>query len=364
MPQTTGFEPARLLSALLPTRTGNYALRRALEVTPIWNPNVTLGQYAQLKRFPTLGDRGLSKQQRTREADQQIGTNRTVSVDPRVRQVKIREFTGPSTLDGLPACLHITETDMRFAIHSLWMRVQRGDYIGGLTEFHQSIGSMLLADDYARSDDRFLAMELMRGIFKYNPGAKSDANVVNTDKITVADLRRINEQLARLNTSAYPNGRRRIVCDERWMRHLKEDPEFREFAIAHASNSAIPPMMNPYYTVPSGQGMLATGLGPAMDAPPPMVYSFENFDFFVTNTLPTKLITTTSGPQRAYLAFAFGPNTVGEVVADRGPNVRNYENRDYGRHEFFIWQKFGEVEYMLDDDEHSGCSIEIRTFAN
>lgn len=364
MPQTTGFEPARLLSSLLQTRTGNYQMRRALDVQPVWNPNVTLGQYAQLKRFPTLGDRGLSKQQRTREADQQIGTNRTVSVDPRVRQVKIREFTGPSTLDGLPACLHITEADMRFAIHSLWQRVQRGDYIGGLREFHQSIGSMLLADDYARSDDRFLAMEVMRTIFKYNPGAKADANVLATDKITVADLRRINEQMSRLNTGFFPNGKRRIVCDERWMRHLKEDPEYREFAVAMVGNSAMNPMMNPYMSAPTGGGMLATGLGPAIDTQPPIVYTFENFEFWVTNTLPTKLITTQNGTQRAYLALAFGPNSVGEVVADRGANVRNYENRDFGRHEFFIWQKFGEVEYMLDDDEHSGCAVEIRTYAN
>lgn len=363
MPQTTGYEPERLLSSLLQTRTGFYQMRRALEVQPIWNPNVTLGQYAQIKRFPTLGDRGLSKQQRTRESDQMIGTNRTVSVDPRVRQVRVREFTGPSTLDGLAACLHITEADMRFAINALWMRVQRNDYVGGLKEFHQSIGSMLLADDYARFDDRILAMEVMRTIFKYNPGAKADANVLATDKITVADLRRVSEQLSRLNTGFFPNGKRRIVCDERWMRHLREDPEFQQYAIAIIQGGNNP-MLSPVVNSPTAGGMLATGLGPAMDAPPPTVYQFEHFDIFVTNTLPTKLVTTANGTQRAYLALAFGPNTVGQVVGDRGPNVRNYENRDYGRHEFFIWQMFGEYEYMLDDDEYSGTAIEVRTYAN
>jgi hypothetical protein len=339
-------------------------MRRALEVQPIWNPNATLGKYADIKRFPTLGDRGLSKAQRTRQADQMIGTNRTVSVDPRIRQVRIREFTGPSTFDGLPACLHITESDMRFAVHELWSRVQRGDYVGGLAEFHRSIGSMLLADDYARLDDRILAMECMRTIFKYNPGAKADANVLASDKITVADLRRVNEQLSRLNTGVFPNGKRRIVCDERWMRHLREDPEFQQYAIALVGNSAVTQGQNPTVSPATNAGMLATGIGPMMDAPPPVVYQYENFDFYVTNTLPTKLVTTANGTQRAYLAIAFGPNTVGQVVADRGPSVRPYEGRDYGRHEFFIWQMFGEYEYMLDDDEFSGCSVEIRTYAN
>lgn len=363
MPQTTGYEPERLLSSLLQTRTGFYQMRRALDVQPIWNPNATLGQYAQIKRFPTLGDRGLSKQQRTRESDTMIGTNRTVSVDPRVRQVRVREFTGPSTLDGLAACLHITEADMRFAVHALWQRAQRGDYVGGIREFHQSIGSMLLADDYARLDDRILAMEVMRSIFKYNPGAVADANVLATSKITVADLRRVNEQLSRLNTPFFPNGKRRIVCDERWMRHLREDPEFQQFAIALIQGSN-PASQSPVISAPTAGGTLATGIGPAIDTPPPTIYTYENFDIYVTNTLPTKLIATANGTQRAYLALAFGPGTVGQVVADRGPNVRNYENRDFGRHEFFIWQMFGEFEYMLDDDEFSGTAIEIRTYAN
>lgn len=358
MPQTTGYEPERLLSALLPTRTGHYAMRRALETVPIWNPNVTLGQYAQIKRFPTLGDRGLSKAQRTRQPDQMIGTNKTVSVDPRIRQVKIREMTGPSTLDGLPAVLHVTEADMRFSIHALWQRARMGDYIGGLREFHQSIGSMLLADDYARLDDRILAMEVMRTVFKYNPGAKPDNAVLSTDKITVADLRRINEQLSRVNTMVYGNGRRRIVADERFMRHLRDDPEWREFSIAKVQGGNDPSVVPP-----TSSGSLATGLGPVNDMPQPVIYSFENFDFYVTNTLPTKIINTDNGQRRAYLALAFGPATVGQVIADRGPNVRNYENRDFGRHEFFIWQQFGEYEYMLDDDEHSGTAIELRTFA-
>jgi len=363
MPQTTGYEPEVLLSSLLQTRTGFYQMRRALEVQPIWDPNVTLGQYAQLKRFPTLGDRGLSKQQRTREEDQIIGTNRTVSVDPKIRQVKVKEFTGPSTLDGLPACLHITEASMRFAVNALWQRARRNDSVGGLTEFHQSIGSMLLSDDYARLDDRILAMEVMRCIFKYNPGAKTDANVLNTDKTSVSDLRRINEQLSRMNTGFFANGKRRIVADERWMRHLREDPEFQQFAIA-IIQGGNPQSLSPVVSPPITGGMRSTGLGPVADSPPPVVYIYENFEIFVTNTLPTKLITTANGVQRAYLALAFGPGTVGQVVADRGPNVRNYEGRDYQRHEFFIWQMFGEYEYMLDDDEFSGTSIEMRTFAN
>lgn len=362
MPQTAGYEPARLLSALLPTRTRYYTMRRALGVVPIWNPNVTLGQYAQIKRFPTLGDRALTKAQRTRQKDQIIGTNRTVSVDPRVRQVKVREFTGPSTVDGLPACLHITEADMRFAVHDLWQRARRGDHMGALEEFHQSIGSMLLSDDYARFDDRTLALEVMRCVFKYNPGAKADLNVLNTDKVTVADLRRIGEQLSRCNTGFFRGGKWHIAADIRWVRHLKEDPEFREFAIALIQGGNNP-QMSPVVSPPLPGGMLATGMGPVEDTEPPMIYEFEMFRIFPSNTLPTVQITTTNGPLNAYLALAFGPGTVGEVVADRGPNVRPYENRDYGRNEFLIWQQFGEREYMLDDDEHSGCAIEIRTYA-
>lgn len=340
-----------------------YQARRAIAPIEIWDPNATMGDTCQIDRYPTYGERGLSKQQRTRDAQQVIGTGSTENVEKTSRQVKLVEFTGPSTRSGLPACLHLTKKDMRFARQKLWEYMQMGDAEGGIKAFHQSIGSMLLADDYARFDDRALVEELTRCLFKYNPQAKSDANVLGADKFNTQDLMVLGEQLGTLNTPKFPEtGRWHMLASLRHVRHLREDEDFKRVDVARIQGGGPQvPNESLYMRGSMPSGMMATGMGPMGEPYPPIEY--DDFLIFPTNTLPTRVVNTLQGPRTAFLSFVFGPGSVGLVDGDKGPVVQEYGLTDYNRHWFYLWQKYGQYEYMLDDDQNSGICIETRTYA-
>ena len=361
---TAGYVPD-VLTPQLQTRTGNFQARRAVEPIEVWDPNKTLGDTAQIDRFPTYGERGLSKLQRTRNSEQIIGTGSTETVQKTSRQVILQEFTGPSTVGGQPACLHLTAKDMRFARQKVWQYFQTtGNEEGALKMFHESIGSMLLADDYARFDDRAIVEELSRCIYKYNPQLKTDTNVLAGDKFSTQDLRMIEEQLSFLNTPPYADGFYRGLVSLRMLRHLREDPLFQQYAIAQIQ-SGVPQAadQSPLIRGQGGGGGLATGQGPMLDYQPMAPIQYEHFKLFPTNTLPTRAINTGNGPRIAFLGYFFGPGSVGEVTGDRGPVVKEYGLTDYDRHWFMIWQRYGQYEYMVDDNEFSGCTVEARTYA-
>jgi hypothetical protein len=356
-----GFVP-QLLGSRLATRTGNFQARRAVAPISVHDFDATRGRQVQLDRFQTFGERGLSKQQRSRNKSQIIGTNNTESLGKSTHLVTLTEFTGPSTTTGEAACLHLTDEDMRYARHLLWQFYQQGEHELGLERFHESIGSMALADDFARFDDRALVEELARSIFRYNPSARTDTNVLATDRFATSDLRLVAEQLATLNTPRFPDGFYHGLISERMMRHLREDPLFQQFAIALVQGSN-PLQMSPVVTNPAGQGQMATGMGPRPDTNPlPPVY-YEGFLLFPTNTLPTRLIATAGGNRLASLGYFFGPGSVGVAGGRSGPRVYANDNTDYKRHWFYIWRMFGQYEYLLDDNEFSGCAIEARTYA-
>lgn len=357
-----GYVP-QLLGSRLATRTGNYQARRAVQPPSVHDFDATRGRQVQLDRFRTFGERGLSKLARTRNKTQIIGTGNTENLGKSVHLLTLAEFTGPSTIEGDAACLHLTDEDMRYARHILWQFYSVGDYEVGLSRFHESIGSMALADDFARCDDRFITEELTRSRFKFNPGAKLDADVLADDKITTADLRVLIEQLAMLNTPRFPDGFYHYLISERQMRHLRDDEDFQKFAIALVQGGN-PQSNSPVVFAPGGQGNLATGMGPMQDAPAAGVpVYYEGFLFFVTNTLPTRLVTTDDGPRLAHLGYVMGPGAVGVAGGRQGPRVYTYDNTDFRRHWFYLWRLYAQYEYLLDDDEWSGTSIEVRTYA-
>jgi hypothetical protein len=282
-----------------------------------------------------------------------------------VHLVTLAEFTGPSTTSGEPACLHLTDEDMRYARHVLWQFYNNGNHEVGLERFHESIGSMALADDFARFDDRAIVEELSRCVFKMNPGAKTDANVLATDKFSTADLRLIGEQLATLNTEKFPSGKWHGLISIRQMRHLREDPLFQQFAIALIQSGQQQAMgLSTFMAGGTGsQGQIATGMGPMRNAAEEVPYVYEDFVLFPTNTLPTRLVATNAGNRLAHLGFYFGPGSVGVAGGRSGPRVYAHDDTDYKRHWFYIWRMYGQYEYLLDDDEFSGATIEARTYA-
>lgn len=358
---TEGYVP-QLLGSRLATRTGNFQARQAVQPISVHDFDATRGRQVQLDRFQTFGERGLSKQQRSRNKAQIIGTNNTESLGKKSHLVTLTEFTGPSTSTGEPACLHLTDEDMRYARQVLWQFYNNGNHELGLERFHESIGSMALADDFARFDDRAIVEELARAVFRMNPDAKTDSNVLATDKFDTGDLRLIAEQLSSLNTARFPDGFYHALVSERMMRHLREDPLFQQYAIAMIQGSN-PMNLSPVVANQSSQGQVATGMGPRRDTMPlPPVY-YEGFLLFPTNTLPTRLVATSSGNRLAHLGYFFGPGTVGVAGGRSGPRVYSHDDTDYKRHWFYIWRMYGQYEYLLDDDEFSGACIEGRTYA-
>lgn len=358
-----GFVP-QLLGSRLATRTGNFQARKSVQPITVHNFDATRGKTVDLNRFQTFGERGLSKSQRSRNKSQIIGTNNTESLGKTLHQLVLTEFTGPSTTGGEPACLHLTDEDMRYSRHILWLAyTNQMGHEQGLERFHESIGSMALADDFARFDDRAITEELSRCIFKMNPGATTDALATAASKFDTGDLRLIREQLATYNTPRFNSGLYHGLVSERLMRHLYEDPEFRSYAIALIQGGAVPVGQTPVVQAPASQGQFASGLGPRPDTPMLAPVLYEGFLLFPTNTLFTRIINTNAGPLLAHLGFFFGPGSVGVAGGRYGPRVYAHDDTDYKRHWFYIWRMFGQYEYLLDDNEFSGACIEARTYA-
>jgi hypothetical protein len=345
----------QLMSVPLTSRTGNYQARSAIMPLLKHDFAASRGKTVQMDRFKTWPRGNITKLGYARDKTQIIGTRNSEGLEKSSRILTLQEFTGPSTAEGAPSTLHITYEDMLYSRHQLWQY--------GLVAFHNAIGSMNLADNFAAFDDRAHVEELMRCRLKYNPGQKADSAVVGTDKLTRGDFLRLREILSRMNTPRFPSGKYHVLIDERGFRHLCEDPDFYSFALAAIQGSM--PGMSPSVVGQQGSmaGQIAGGAGPVPVGPmlPPVDY--EGFRFYVSNTLPRRVVPTANGPQVAHLGFAFGPDTVGIATGGRGPQVKIHSDTDFDRHFHFIWQMFGQYEYLLDDDENSGACIEFRTYA-
>lgn len=348
-----------IMGSVLPTLTGNYQARRQIQPVTSHDFSATRGKFVQLDRFKTLGDRGLSKLARQRNKADIIGTRNSEALDKTTRVVELVEFTGPSTTDGEASTLHLTREDMLYARNRLW------DY--GVSAFHEAIGSMVLADDYARMDDRLLVEEIMKCQYKFNPSLKLDNDVLATDKITRNDILRIREIMSNFNTQRFATqrgGRFKWLCSERQWRHLCEDERFYQFALAqiqggNPNHTAQSPIMTGF----DGQGMMAGGTGP-QTAQPAIEVDYEGFIFCPSNTLPTRVVNTSGGARTANLGFVFGPGAVGVATGGRGPQVKMHNDTDFDRHFHFIHSTDGQYTYMLDDDASSGIALEVRTYAD
>jgi hypothetical protein len=236
----------------------------------------------------------------------------------------------------------------------------------GLERFHESIGSMALADDFARFDDRAIVEELQKCLFRMNPGTKTDASALAADKFSTNDLRLIGEQLSILNTPKFPGSNKwHGLVSVRMMRHLREDPLFQQFAIALIQSGQQQAMTASTLMIggTGSGGQVATGMGPMRNAAEEVPYVYEDFVLFPSNTLPTRLVATNSGNLLAHLGYFLGPQSVGLAGGGAGPRVYANDNTDYKRHWFYIWRMFGQYEYLLEDNEFSGCCVEARTYA-
>jgi hypothetical protein len=339
--------PALLGSNLL-RFSPTYNARVAVDPPIKHDFSATRGKQVQLDRFKRWGERGMTKAARARNKNQLIGTARSEGLSKTTKFLTLTEFTGPSDIDGNPSTLHVTAEDMLYSRQMLWQY--------GLGAFHRSIGSANLSDDFQMWFDRSLILELMNCTIKYNPGAKADGATLNTDKFTTDDLYRIREILSTRNTPRFSDGTYHVLAAERMMTHLAQDNRFQQFALAAIQGGG-----------PVPQSLLTTGEG--MNTRPQIVGAaqtfaqtpirYEGFTFFPSNNIPTRTVNALTG----HLGLFFGPESVGVGSGSRGPVVKLHSDTDFDRHFHFIWQWYGELMYLLDDDDSSGACIEARTYA-
>lgn len=304
----------------------------------------------QLDRFKPWGEKGLTKAARRRDKTQLIGTANAESLGKTTKTISIHEHTGPSDAAGNASTLHITKEDL---LYSRQMLMQYG-----LQKFHESIGSGNLADDFQRWWDRIHYLEAMNTTQKYNAGNKADAATLVTDKFSSDDLMNIKYKLAVKNTPRFSDGTYHGAISEEMLNHLSQDDDFKNFARAIIQGGQVPFQQGYEGYGPQSIGQNITGMPTqGNQALPPIVY--QGFTLFPSNNLPTRTVNSLT----AYLGIFTGPGAIGIGSGGRGPVIEVDSQTDFNRHFHFIWSWWGDIIYLLDDDDSSGCTVEARTYA-
>jgi hypothetical protein len=304
----------------------------------------------QLERFKRFPQNAMSKLGRRRTKTQILGTANSEGLTKSLITMDIFQYTGPATSTGDPSTLWMTLEDILYARSLLWEE--------GLSQFHKSIGSENLADDFQCWFDSVLIGELANTTQRINPSGKLDAATVITDRITTNDLFRVRFALSNMNTPRYPDGTYHGIIDEVMLYHLLQDSDFKQYAVALIQGGAVPVNQTPIIQGPQASGSMMMGMpGQRPNVPlPPIVY--QGFTLYSSNNVPKRTV----NALQASLGYFFGPDSVGIGSGGRGPEVLLHSDTDFSRHYRFIHSWWGDAKYLLDDDASSGAAVELRTF--
>lgn len=366
-----GFTPAQM-GAVLRATMPNYVARKAIEPLFAWDFMANKGKEVIVKRPNYWSRKGKALANYTRQPTQMIGTANNKPLSTTDIRLNLRELTGPNE-DGtnVPSSLQITKQDMLFARLSLYNSQN-------LQVFHDSIGSKNLSDDYQSFEEVVLLQELMKTTVKRNPNGAVDnvvyANSSDAQFQCVRDLLTIGQLLSASNTSRFPDGFYHGLVSPTMYKHILADGDFREtqrsiiVASGFQQQSAMAsPLLNTLQALPTPSGVV---LSPTAE---PIVYG--NFKIWECQTLGDLTFDTTStitgtpnnntagNGRRAELGLFFGAGSVAEAMGGPGPNVLYNGTTDYGRIFNFIWQKYWDIKYCLDDSVNSGICVEMRTYA-
>lgn len=339
-----------VLGSNLPRFGPQYVGIRAFQPPTVHDFAAVRTKRVQLDRFKPWGERGLTKAARRRDKTQIIGTQNGEGLTKSSTEVIIYEHTGPSTSAGEPSTLHLTREDMLYARQMLWQY--------GLAKFHEAIGSAQLADDFQRWFDRVIFLEMMSSTVKFNPDNKADGSVAGTDKIDSNDLAIIEYKLGKKNTPRFQStGKYHFTMSLEMLTHLFQDSDFKQTARAVLQGGQVPVEQSPLYRGMNAMPMQITGMPIQPDMFSPI--SYGGFLIFPSNNLPTRTV----NGQTGYIGLAGGPGAVGIGSGGRGPVVEVDSQTDFNRHFHFIWSWWGDIVYLLDDDDSSGTVVEARTFS-
>jgi hypothetical protein len=369
-----------------------YITRYVTQPQFVWDPSLTQGKQAQLDRYNYFGDSGdLTLESRRRSPTQIIGSANQRQITKDKVFVTIDEYTGPSAGDpnnpSNPGNLVLSEENIKLAQRFLYDPTAF-DSPQLVYQFHQSIGSLTLLDDFQRWQDRSYVNTLLQSTFTYNPQGVDDGGTYASGppKIDIRnDLNTIAEQMESRNVPKYDDGYYYGILSPRMLKHFRQDEDFRRiaasasfvpsnmvrdpriFAPAQMPPAGIDYMVQPNQLVFQGMGfnqasfgnpIIPAGMGfnqasfgnPMM----PAGIVFEGFRLFMSNNLPTAVVnlnyTASTNPTRhptgaanrtAYLGVFIGKEAVGEAMGtDMPTRVKKNENSDYGRFLILIWQTF------------------------
>lgn len=317
------------------------------------------GKEVEVNRDKFWGDRAMTKGSRRAAKGVPLGAKKSSTLQKSIVKIRIEEYVGPvDDSDGVSeiAPLVVTEEDILYARRNLWL--------GNLPGFQQSIGGNSLADDYQRFVDRALLInELAKTTNTYNPGGVADGSTSSASKFTVADLLEIEQKLSEFNTQRFQDGFYHVLCDHRFLKHLRQDTDFKEDQRAMLQGQVYGGMGDQSLTVTGAQAPMQTPSGMMMMVPPSPV-RYGGFMFFVSNNMPALTVNSLS----AGTAYFFGPGSIAMATGGPGGMVRVAVNKndDYGRIFPYIWKTFTNSQNLIppEGEDNAGVVIEARTFGN
>jgi hypothetical protein len=340
-----------LLGAMLFEPHPNYIAEAAVQPVLVWDASKRPGDTIQLDRYEFWSERGLTKDARRRSKTETLGTANSEDIDKEVVNLVLQEYTGPSTSSGQASTFKIALQDALYAQRRLFDT-------GNMQAFHDSIGSTRLLDDYKRWRDRVIINELAATSVAYNPNGVTDAEVGtgtndldNTKFDITTDLVTVVEMLRNKNIPPFPDGTYHCICSPRFMKHLRQDSDFRQ---TWQQSAQIANLI-------TGPGPLLGQMGPMgpiNPISPPVMY--EGVLFFESTNVPTLSVTTDVGAgDIAYPAYFFGMQSVGIATGGMGPRILVNQDDDFGRFIILIWQMYGDFQLLNED-----FVVEARTYAD
>lgn len=340
-----------------------YIMESIADVAVVHDANKVPGESVQLDRYAFWGGNGLTARSRMRDDSQTIGTGNGRDIPKDIVTITLREFTGPAAPHNpnIPGCFQIPVRKALHAQRMLWGDVPLLNPQGSrIQAFHNSIGSVTLLDDYRRWRDSVFINEFLKTENTYNPSGVPDGvsygagSTRNGDgRISIDDTMKISEDLNVRQAPQFsdPDLCYRACVSDRFMRHLRQDPNFREVARYPGPNSLI--FGGLHFQQPTAYGQSAAISPPGMAAG----VRFEGIHYWKSNNLPTELIKIgfadvnggTVGPLTAHIGIFFGPQAVGMAVGGNGPSVLVNQNDDFGRFIIVIWSLYAGWEVLNQD---------------
>lgn len=354
-----------------------YIVEMAVEPVMVHDFSAMPGEVVQLDRYRYWGKPG-TKDSRERTPDQTIGTASSRNIVKDKVLVTLREYTGPADSEDptQPSTFKIARQTLLTAQRLLYDRSQ-------IAQFHQSIGSMTLLDDYRRWRDRVFVGELMkaeangradtnRGGYYFPMGKSKDAandqrGIQGVENYAAGehgrfsvktDLTEVVKDMRTRNVPYFEDGYYRCIMNPEAGMHMKQDKDYREVA-RYSGLGVINPlqgMLQPNAPFYEGGGFGQAGMNGAIPRMPTGVL-FEGVKFFESTNLGEFQFRsqiavagdTTPAVHDASPMLFFGPQAVG--IGTGGPNasVLLNNNDDFSRFVMCIWSLYAGFEILQKD---------------